>query len=291
MTIIDLHMHSNHSLDGVHDINFVLDKCSEANLEIVSITDHDSCDCYNDLDKTNFKGTIIYGMEADSLVGNVTYDILCYDFNLKPVQEWARGQYGTLGERQAKIFNELIRLCNELQLELDESVPYNQDTEYAHMALFRMMQTTSSKQYLEYLNVFTVSDLYREGTMNPDFPLYVDMHIVWPTVEEVGQIIHNNGGKIFLAHPFKYGADTDVKEILNSCLPFVDGIEICNESTVEQVEFLYGYAKENNLLVSVGNDFHGTEKHSKLGVTNITTQMEQDVMTWINKVTNKIELS
>ena len=35
-------------------------------------------------------------MEADSLVGKVTYDILCYDFDLEPVRKWAISQYGTL---------------------------------------------------------------------------------------------------------------------------------------------------------------------------------------------------
>ena len=40
--------------------------------------------------------------------------------------------------------------------------------------------------------------------MEEEFPLYIDMHIVWPVIEEVREIIHRNGGKIFLAHPFHY---------------------------------------------------------------------------------------
>lgn len=52
---LDLHMHSNHSLDGKLDVNIILDKCAEANIKVVSITDHDSCDVYLDIDKTILK--------------------------------------------------------------------------------------------------------------------------------------------------------------------------------------------------------------------------------------------
>ena len=292
-SILDLHMHSNHSLDGVYDINYILDKCQTKGIKVVSVTDHDSCDCYLDIDKekTNFKGTIIYGMEADSLVGNKTYDILCYDFKPEKVREWAHGQYGTAESRQTKIFEKLVELCETLNIKIDDSNPYQPDTEYAHAALYRMLEVVpESKEYLEKLNIYTVTDLYRESTTNEDFPLYIDMHIVWPTIEEVRNIIHENGGKIFLAHPFKYGT-SDPDEILEACLPYIDGLEICNEpKNEEQVTYLYEFAKKHNLLISAGNDFHGSEKHPEVGVNNINETMEQEILSWINKTTNKIEL-
>ena len=286
---LDLHMHSNHSLDGKLDINIILDKCAEKGIKVVSITDHDSCDVYLDINKTNFEGTIIYGMEADALVGKLTYDILCYDFDLEPVRKWAHSQYGTLESRQKKIFEKLCEICNKLDLKLDDSTPYQDQTEYAHAALFRMLENIpESKQFLDNLNIKTVTDLYREGTTSESFPLYIDMHLVWPTIEDVQKIIHQNGGKIFLAHPFKYGKETDVEDILNSCLPYIDGIEICNESNQEQVQFLYDFAHKHNLLISAGNDFHGSEKHSELGVTNITKDMEDEIYNWVNKAKHKI---
>ena len=286
---LDLHMHSNHSLDGKLDVNMILDKCAEKGLQVVSITDHDSCDAVLDIDKTKFEGTVIYGMEADALVGKLTYDILCYDFDLEPVRKWAHGQYGTCESRQVKIFEKLCGLCDKLGLKLDDSTPYQAENEYAHAALFRMLEAVpESKAYLDSLNIKSVTDLYREGTVNENFPLYIDMHLVWPSIEEVRDVIHQNGGKIFLAHPFKYGNDTNAIDILNTCLPYIDGVEICNESSKEQVEFLYNFAKEHNLLMSAGNDFHGSEKHSELGVTNITKEMEEEIYTWVNQTKHKI---
>lgn len=286
---LDLHIHTNHSLDGKLDVNDILDKCAEKQIKVVSITDHDSCDAFLDIDKTKFEGTVIYGMEADALVGKLTYDILCYDFELEPVRKWAHGQYGTCESRQTKIFNKLCELCDELGLERDETIPYQAETEYAHAALFRMLEAVpKSKEYLDNLNINTVTDLYREGTVNESFPLYIDMHLVWPSIEEVRDIIHQNGGKIFLAHPFKYGTETKAEDILNACLPYIDGIEVCNESDQSQVEFLYNFAKKHNLLMSAGNDFHGSEKHSELGVTNITKEIEDEIYTWVNKTKHKI---
>lgn len=290
-SFIDLHMHSEHSLDGVCNINDILNKCYENGINIVSITDHDSCDCYLDDLNTDFKGTIIYGMEADALVGKNTYDILCYDFDLEPVRKWANGQYGTGEGRQTKIFEKLIEICNEIGLKYDDSIPYNSKEEYAHAALFRMLEIVpSSKKYLDDLNIHSVTDLYRESTVNENFPLYIDMHIVWPTIEEVRDVIHANGGKIFLAHPFKYGKNSNADEILNACLPYIDGVEICNEpKDEEQVNYLYDFALKNNLLVSAGNDFHGTEKHSDVGVTYITSEMEEKIYDWLKECIHKIE--
>ena len=69
--------------------------------------------------------------------------------------------------------------------------------------------------------------------MDQHFPLYVDMHVVWPDITEVREIIHRNGGKLFLAHPYRYGKE-NVTEILDSCTPYIDGIEIWNNPETEE---------------------------------------------------------
>ena len=84
MDNINLHTHSKHSLDGNLDINEIINKCLENKITYMSITDHDNCDVYFDLDlnKINGTSTLVYGMEADTVINNVTYDILCYGFEL-----------------------------------------------------------------------------------------------------------------------------------------------------------------------------------------------------------------
>lgn len=279
--MINLHTHTNKSLDGVLDVNDVLNICEQNNISYVSITDHDTCDAYKDIKDNNFTGTLIYGIEADALIGKETYDILCYGFNLKNVSEWAKNKYTTIEERQTIIFNELKQISKKQNIYLDESTPYNPKEEYAHAAIFRMLDNSFKEKY----NLTKISDLYRESTINKDFPLYIDMSILWPTIEEVRNVIHENGGLIFLAHPFKYGKK-DVNELLKEALSYIDGIEVYNGNTDEEVKFLYDFAKENNLLMSCGSDFHSTENHNDI-IVQINDKLEQEIVDWINNNPNK----
>lgn len=279
--MINLHTHTNKSLDGVLDVNDVLNICEQNNISYVSITDHDTCDAYKDIKDNNFTGTLIYGIEADALIGKETYDILCYGFNLKNVSEWAKNKYTTIEERQTIIFNELKQISKKQNICLDESTPYNPKEEYAHAAIFRMLDNSFKEKY----NLTKISDLYRESTINKDFPLYIDMSILWPTIEEVRNVIHENRGLIFLAHPFKYGKK-DVNELLKEALSYIDGIEVYNGNTDEEVKFLYDFAKENNLLMSCGSDFHSTENHNDI-IVQINDKLEQEIVDWINNNPNK----
>ena len=292
MNKINLHTHSKHSLDGNLDINEIIKQCLENNITYISITDHDNCDTYKDLDlnKINNKCTLVYGMEADAIIDNVTYDILCYGFELDNVSAWAKNQYGTIESRQRKIYNKLAEECNSLNLKLDDTTPYNSEKEFAHAAIYRMLyETKEGKSFLEKYNVSNVNDFYRLSTMDKNFPLYIDMNIVWPTIEELSKIIRENKGKLFLAHPYKYAKGLNVDEILNKCSKYVDGIEISNEpENKEEVEYLYEYAKKNNLLVCAGSDYH-TNKDN-LNVEYLTEEMENDIINWINEIPGKIEI-
>ena len=51
--MINLHLHTNKSLDGRFDINQVIDLCEKENINYISITDHDTCDAYSDIKNYN----------------------------------------------------------------------------------------------------------------------------------------------------------------------------------------------------------------------------------------------
>ena len=52
--MIDLHMHTKYS-DGTDDIISFLQKAEKNNLEIISITDHNTVKAYLELNKLNIK--------------------------------------------------------------------------------------------------------------------------------------------------------------------------------------------------------------------------------------------
>lgn len=271
---INLHMHSNCSLDGEFNINELIDRFRKENFDIIAITDHDTCEAYHQIN--DYEGIkIITGIEADAIINNHTYDFLCYDFELEKVCKYASSKYETVDKRQKKIFDELIKLCKEKKIKLSNIESYNPLKEYAHGAIYRMLD----KKFLDKYNVTCMGDLYRLSTIDKNFPLYIDMHIVWPDIKELLNIIHRSSGKVFLAHPYRY--NKPVMEVLNDIKDYVDGIEICNNPKDKQeVDFLYKYAKDNNLLVSCGSDYHSSDRYS-MECFYLTDEMITDVLSWI----------
>ncbi len=271
---INLHIHTNKSLEGEKTPTELLKILKENGYDIVSITDHDSCEAYkNILDDFGLK--LITGIEADGMIGNCTYDFLCYGFELDEVYEYALKKYETIDKRQQKIFNELVKKAQEKHINLTNIESYDPYKEYAHAAIFRMLDDDFKEKY----QLLSVTDLYRKGTTDINFPLFIDMHIVWPDIKELLDIIHKNHGKVFLAHPYRY--NRDVLEVLQDAKDYVDGIEICNQpSSKDEVEFLYNYAKENNLLVSCGSDYRGDELDN-INCEYLTNEMINDILSWI----------
>lgn len=241
---INLHLHSNSSLDGEFGINELIKRFAREGFDIISITDHNTCQAYMELESS--EGIkIITGIEADAIINNHTYDFLCYGFDLDNVYKYALEKYETVAKRQKKIFDVLVKLCQDKSISLNDIESYNPDEEYAHAAIYRML----SQEFLSIYSISCVGDLYRLSTIDETFPLYIDMHIVWPDITELLEVIHANNGKVFLAHPYRYNQAVDV--VLDEARTYVDGIEICNNpETKEEVEYLYKYAKDNNLLVS-----------------------------------------
>lgn len=273
---INLHTHSNFSLDGEYSVKELIDIFKNNNYDIISITDHDTCEAYKHIsDDSNIK--IVTGIEADAIVNNHTYDFLCYDFDLDEVYKYAYEKYKTVDKRQQIIFDSLVEKCKKNKIKLNNIDSYDSNKEYAHAALFRMLE----QSFLDKYNISNAGDLYRISTIDTEFPLYIDMHIVWPDIKELTEIIHNNHGKVFIAHPYRY--NKDVKYVLSDVLQYVDGIEICNNpNSQEEVDFLYKYAKDNNLLVSCGSDYHGSNRYS-LDCNYLNDNMIKDIIFWIRK--------
>ena len=55
--MIDLHMHTINS-DGSDTTEELLKKCEKLELEYISITDHDTCEAYNDMKNINVKNCL-----------------------------------------------------------------------------------------------------------------------------------------------------------------------------------------------------------------------------------------
>ena len=84
--MIDLHCHTTNS-DGTWTVEELLKKAQEINLEVLSITDHDSVKSYFEIQKNRelqnvFKGKIINGVELNCVFDGIKIEALAYDFDI-----------------------------------------------------------------------------------------------------------------------------------------------------------------------------------------------------------------
>lgn len=82
--------------------------------------------------------------------------------------------------------------------------------------------------------------------------------------ENAKRLVHVLGGKIILAHPYKYSrSNYKGEELVNFAIEnnFIDGIE-CFHSyhNVDETKLLLEYALKHNLYVTGGSDFHYLER-------------------------------
>ena len=154
------------------------------------------------------------------------------------------------------------------------SVAYVPEKEYAHDAIFKMLPT----DFKEKNKLTNTDDFYRKGTMDKSFPLYLNMNFLWPDLKELIEVIHKNGGLVFLAHPKRYKFDYKLALELNKDL--VDGIEISNQpESPEEVAELYNYAITHNLKVTYGTNYNGLS-HIDKEPKYITPDYEQALLSW-----------
>ena len=277
---IDLHMHTNFSACANADNSWqnLLEKAEFEKIDILSVTDHNTCDFYtilknNDVSKI-FSGKIIAGIELDVVEDGIAFELLAYNFNISLVSDWAQKTYGTLQNRQNKIKDLLISKIRDYSLKIDKEIILD-EKEYAHKCVYESM--IKYKENLKFFKDYTInnfSDFYRISTENKNFPLYISIENIFPGMKEVISIIHKAKGVVVLAHPYNYKSNANVEKLL--CIAKdsgIDGIEVFHPScNCDQTLYLQNYAKKYNLIITGGSDYHGIEKHNNMGLSDIESQ-------------------
>lgn len=274
--MIDLHSHTTNS-DGTWTTKELLMKAEELKLEVLSITDHDTAKSYIEIEKNKslqniFKGKLIRGVELNCTFDGIKIEILAYNFDLHSIQEWLEDYYTPEKNRKRLIeeFHDLVSICNEKGIKIENNLSYNPDIEYPVDVIYN-----SIIQFQENRKIFTEEQwknkalFFRTCTVDKKFPLYRDFSKQIPTLEFFNQLIHKHNGKIFLAHLYKYQLNNHIG-YLNKMVDknLLDGVEVYHSSyTDEQIKTLEKYCIEKRMLMSGGSDCHGEKKKDrKLGI-------------------------
>lgn len=263
--MIDLHTHTNYS-DGTWDLKKMLEKAEKANIEVLSITDHDRIDAYKELEKINakdlFSGHIIPGVEFSTVFDGAMFHLLAYDFDYKKLDNFIYENYKSKKIDLKKEFDCMIDSCKKNNIKLGE-LKYEENMGWPIEIIFPEIKKHKENRKYFNENEWNNIDVFLNSCVtNKNFPVFVDFSIHYPKANVVADAVRKAGGKTFIAHVFRYNLEDSIG-FLDTLKQnnIIDGVEVCHSTfSEEQIKILEKYCRDNNLFMSGGSDCHGEKK-------------------------------
>jgi len=256
----DLHMHSDHSSDGVLTPYEILTIMRSRGINLFSITDHNSVASASVMKwykgKYGNKTLYINGVELSLYHGDREIHVLAYGYN-----ESCNKMAGVL-----ECYHRNRVLQTELRVEKLQDLGFK--LEYAEVMKAAGGKLPSGVTFLKVLSKYAENRgmlkdyLIGEKSNSPytnfyfDYftkggPAYVDVPLL-DFDDTVAKL--KDRAVLVLAHPSLYKGK-DISDITGDG---ISGIEAHSSyHTDEEIEFYLDYAEKNNLLITAGSDFHG----------------------------------
>lgn len=268
MKNMDLHIHSEHSVDGEFTVQEIIRISKEQGLDTISITDHNSVKgittALNYGKELNI--TVIPGIEIDCVYQGVNLHVLGYYMDWQGKDFADLEKYIATQEMSAfpKMLHNLAAAgitadaaeilhyaagkipCGELIGE----VVLNKENAQENPLLTPYL-AGGARSNMPYLNFYR--DFFAQGKV-------AHVPLQYFQLQEMIQLIKNNNGIPILAHP-----GDNLKNNMNLLAGIINagvmGIEVfSNYHTPAQTEFFYEQAKAQRLFITRGSDFHGKNK-------------------------------
>jgi len=209
--MIDLHIHTTYS-DGTNSVKEILINATKLNLELISITDHNTCEAYKEMEMMEFdklfKGDIIVGCEFTTKFDNRIIEILGYGFDYNKIQDFLDNYYMPefLENSNRILFERLLERIKKYQLVCDiEKIKKLKQHKFYLREIFNELSKYSENKEILGEDIFSsMSDFFRKGVYNINSKLFINHVEFKPSLKEIIDLVHNNGGIVFLAHPYQY---------------------------------------------------------------------------------------
>lgn len=247
----EFHIHTTYS-DGGLSVDQILEYV-KGKVDYLSITDHDildgSIEAFNK--SRQYDLNCIIGVEISSFYQGDTVHILGYFKNDKNLGELKKTLDAIREQRVKRLYLMKDKLKDIFNIDLDLSEILKIST-ITRGSIARAI----IKQYSEYTMEYLFSEVIGNGC-----PAYIPSTKI--DTQQAIDLIHQAGGVAVLAHP----------TLLRSCEAIdiikmgVDGIEAIYPRNKENEEEKFrSLAKEHNLFVTAGSDFHyfGDKSHADL---------------------------
>ena len=210
--MIDLHIHTEYS-DGTNTVKEILYEAEKLGLKYISITDHDKCLAYQEIEKIDTKeyysGKIIPGIEIKCAYKGRLIEVLGYNYNVKKMQLWIDEYYKDKQRDviQTKYFNLLYDACKKIGLKLTakEQINWNPSKDWASITIyneFKKYKENKEKLPQDLWDDFTTFSKKYCGDLNSVF--HIDKSKDYPTLDVAIKAIKDCGGIALMAHIFIY---------------------------------------------------------------------------------------
>ena len=290
--MIDLHMHTKYS-DGTDNCIELLEKVQENGLDVISITDHNTAEVYEELENINvrefYNGKIITGIELNTKILGVPIEILGYGIDTKKMNEEVKKIYIPAEERNRIEVKRLYEKCLKAGIKMDEDClqRYNPNDFASKFIHKEITKNEENRRIIEEDTWNDTKSFYRKYMSNPQGPLYVEMDDIVPDFETAANLIRECGGLVFVPHIYEYrqNAEKILEFIIGNYK--IDGIECYYTTfTEEQTQALLNVCKKNKLYISGGSDYHGNAKPDvQLGIGFGNLKVDNSIIyEWINQV-------
>lgn len=276
-SLIDLHIHTNLS-DGTLSPKEVIDEAEKNNVSVIAIADHDTIEAYDDeLDNyaksKNVK--IINAVEISTKIEKAGIHVLGYNFDINN-EELKNKLFSLRNARHDYLKNVATELEKIGYIVNVEELDKIDAVTKAHIALDIVNNEKNKQMLLDNFNHIPDKGEFIETIMNEGCPAYVKKETITP--KEAADLIRRAGGKAILAHPVAYRYEDNLNEedilaLVNEMKP--DGIEANyiyldrDNKKINESDIWNRFAKENNLYVTIGSDFHKKDGiHPEIGLKN-----------------------
>ena len=267
MKRIDLHIHTTMS-DGTFTPKQVIDEAYKNGVSVMAIADHDTTEAYTDelfeyAKSKNIK--LIPAVEISTKASKAGVHVLGYNFDWK--DEKFKEKLFKLRNIRHDYLHDVSKKLEEIGYYLNvEELDKIDAVTKAHIALDIVNSDKNKDKLMKDFGHIPSKGEFIETIMNENCPAYVKKRTVTP--KQAAEIIRSANGKVILAHPVAYVhedgfTDEDILTIIQDMSP--DGLEANylyvdrNNNLIDETEKWNKFAKENNLFVTIGSDFHNKD--------------------------------
>ena len=293
MEKIDLHIHTNNS-DGEKSFCEIIDMAKDNNVNVISITDHDTINGYtkDNIEYAKRNGIrLIPGVEISCKTDKCGIHVLGYNIDI--ANEKLNSELSKLRNNRhiylrdvSDVLSDLGYVVNYTDLDKIEAVTK------AHIADDIVKNPMNREKLVNEFGFIPDRGLFIETLMNEGQKAYVKKNTLSPL--EAAQLIRYAGGIPVLAHPVSYTyedglTEDEILEIVKDMKAY--GIESYyiyvnkNNEVINDINKWVSFAKRNSLFSTIGSDFHKVDDiRPTIGLENIINQYSIDTDKILNNI-------